>query len=133
MKNATPAGEPGAARATILVVEDEPLLRMAVCDSLNDAGFAAIGAADSSEALCILGENDSIALVFSDINLPGGMNGDELAILVRRGYPAIKVLLTSGRNARVDPDIPFLAKPFYFHEMRRRIEALLELARPLGA
>ncbi|HEY6984144.1 response regulator [Reyranella sp.] len=133
MKEATPAGEPGAARATILVVEDEPLLRMAVCDSLHDAGFAAIGAADSSEAIRILHENDSVALVFSDINLPGGMNGDELAVLIRHGYPAIKILLTSGRSARVDPDFPFLAKPFFFHEMRRRIEALLGLATPLRA
>lgn len=112
-----------AAQPVVLVIEDEVVLRMAVCAHLREAGFAVIEAVDAEEAVELLSANTSIAVLFSDINMPGPADGNDLAAWVASRYPHISVLLTSG-IAR-DDGPPFIAKPYSFIELQRRIEAML--------
>jgi CheY-like chemotaxis protein len=107
----------------VLVVEDEVVLRMAVCAHLREAGFVVVEAVDGEEAVELVSANRSIALVFSDINMPGSIDGNELAGWIAGRYPDIKVLLSSGIDREGGP--PFIAKPYSFIELQRRIEALL--------
>jgi len=105
------------------VVEDEVLLRMAVSAHLRDAGFAVVEAVGADEAIELLRADPSIQLVFSDVMMPGTVDGNQLATLIGERYPAIHVLLTSGvaqRHARA-----FIAKPYSFRELERRIERIL--------
>ncbi len=106
--------DPG--KAAILIVDDEPLLRMAAFDMVEDAGFEAIEAADATEAIAILESRSDIRLVFTDIEMPRGIDGLKLAALIRHRWPSIVVVVTSGRYlAREMPasgfDL-FLAKPY---------------------
>lgn len=112
-----------AAPQVVLVVEDEVVLRMAVCAHLRDAGFVVIEAVDAGEAVDLLSANRSISLVFSDINMPGPADGNDLAAWIASRYPDIKVLLTSGVAREGGP--PFIGKPYSFIELQRRIEAML--------
>jgi CheY-like chemotaxis protein len=112
-----------AAPPVVLVVEDEVILRMAVCAHLRDGGFVVIEAVDAEEAVELLSANKSIALVFSDINMPGPADGDDLAAWIASRYPDIKVLLTSGIAREGGP--PFISKPYSFVELQRRINAML--------
>ena len=112
-----------AAPPVVLVVEDEVVLRMAVSAHLREAGFVVIEAVDAEEAVELLGANRSIALVFSDINMPGPVDGNDLAAWIASRYPGIKVLLTSGIAREGGP--PFIGKPYSFVELQRRIEAML--------
>jgi CheY-like chemotaxis protein len=107
----------------VLVVEDEVVLRMAVSLHLREAGIIVIEAVDAEEAVEILRANKSIGLVFSDINMPGPVDGYDLAAWIASRYPDIKVLLTSG-IAR-EGGLPFIGKPYSFVELQRRIEAML--------
>ncbi len=111
----------------VLVVEDEVVLRMAVCAHLRDAGFVVIEAVDAGEAVELLSTNKSISLVFSDINMPGPADGNDLAAWVASRYPDVKVLLTSGIDREGGP--PFIGKPYSFVELLRRIEAMLREGR----
>jgi CheY-like chemotaxis protein len=108
----------------VLVVEDEVVLRMAVSLHLREAGLIVIEAVDAEEAVEILHANKSIALVFSDINMPGLVDGNDLAAWIAGRYPDIKVLLTSGIGREGGP--PFIGKPYSFVELQRRIAAMLQ-------
>jgi CheY-like chemotaxis protein len=108
----------------VLVVEDEVVLRMAVSLHLREAGLVVIEAVDAQEAVEILRVNKSIALVFSDINMPGPADGNDLAAWIASRYPDIKVLLTSGVRRESGP--PFIGKPYSFVELQRRIAAMLD-------
>ncbi len=118
-----PAGPAEAAQRVVLVVEDEVVLRMAVSAHLRDAGFVVIEAVDAEEAVELLRANHKIQLVFSDITMPGTMDGDLLAEWISERYPAIRILLTSGISQRGRQ--PFIAKPYSFIELERRIEQML--------
>lgn len=107
----------------VLVVEDEVILRMAVCAHLREAGFVVIEAIDAGEAVELLSANRSIALVFSDINMPGPIDGNDLAVWIASRFPDIKVLLTSAIVRHGGP--PSIGKPYSFVELQRRIEAML--------
>jgi CheY-like chemotaxis protein len=107
----------------VLVVEDEVVLRMAVSAHLREAGFVVIEAVSADEAVELLGANHSIQLVFSDIMMPGTMDGDQLAVWIGERYPEIQVLLTSGVGQR--GRLPFIAKPYSFLELEHRIEQML--------
>ncbi len=116
---------PGRAESrVVLVVEDEVVLRMAVSLHLREAGLVVIEAVDAQEAVEILRVNKSIALVFSDINMPGPADGNDLAAWIASRYPDIKVLLTSGVRRESGP--PFIGKPYSFVELQRRIAAMLD-------
>ena len=118
-----PAGPAEAAQRVVLVVEDEVVLRMAVSAHLRNAGFVVVEAVDAQEAVELLRANRRIQLVFSDITMPGTMDGDQLAEWISERYPAIRILLTSGISQRGRQ--PFIAKPYSFIELERRIEQML--------
>jgi CheY-like chemotaxis protein len=100
----------------VLVVEDEPLLRLFAVDMVEDAGFEAFEAAGSNEALRILAGPHDIRLVFTDIDMPDGVNGLCLAGMVRERWPLIKIIVTSGKRAPLTEGMPagslFFSKPY---------------------
>src|SRR5258707_15324003 len=98
-RNYSPSSETGARTPpTILVVEDEVLVRIAAAEHLRAAGYAVIEAADAAEAVRLMGAAPSIDLVFSDVDMPGAMDGNGLRAWILRERPHIKVLLTSGTD-----------------------------------
>jgi CheY-like chemotaxis protein len=122
----------GTARLrVVLVVEDEDLVRGLAADFLREAGFSVIEAADAAEALCALASGDPIDAVFSDVQMPGPMDGLQLAAWVRQ-HRAVPVLLTSGSRETMreagyaEEDGSFLPKPYALPEITRRLEALLD-------
>ena len=86
-----------AAPAVVLVVEDEPLLRELAVEFIEDAGFLALEAGDAEEAVALLEARSDIAVVFTDINMPGNMDGLKLAHMVRDRWPTKKIVVASGR------------------------------------
>ena len=101
--------------AVVLVVEDEPLVRLFVAELLIDAGFRVIEAANAAEALTILGAGLEVNVLLADVDMPPGINGYELSHEVRRRWPSVEILVTSGRQWPAEGDLPsgaaFLAKP----------------------
>ena len=100
----------------VLLVEDEPLVRMLAADILEDDGFEVIEAATARAALAILEKrNGEVDALFTDVDMPGGMSGLELAGIVHHRWPHIALLVTSG-VVRVSGDLPgrgvFLEKPY---------------------
>jgi len=97
-------------------VEDEPLLRMLAVAVLEEAGFLAIEARDADEAAVLLESRADIALLFTDIDMPGSMDGLKLAHAVRIRWPPIKILVVSGKQRLQSSDLPsnsrFLRKPY---------------------
>jgi CheY-like chemotaxis protein len=123
--------DPKTASQTILVVEDEVLIRLEIADSLRDGGFHVLEAAGASEAVEILSTSVRVDLVFTDIQMPGGMDGLGLARWVRRHRPDARVLLTSGaaRGMDLGEDLrdlaPIQEKPVPETLLLLRIRALL--------
>ena len=105
----------------ILVVEDEPLLRMAAIDLVEEAGFEAVEAANATEAITILENRLDIRIVFTDIDMPGGMDGMKLAALIRDRWPPIEIVVTSGQLDRPGVALPerglFFPKPYDVDEV----------------
>jgi CheY-like chemotaxis protein len=112
---------------SILVVEDEAMIRMFVTEFLQDCGHRVFEAANVAEAKDVLAETP-VDLVFSDVNMPGSENGFALETWVRRHYPDIKVLLTSGFPHRPEDtrDLlePMILKPFTCPALLARIDGL---------
>ena len=100
------AASPAALHPTVLVVEDETLIRMLAADSLADSGYKVLEAADATEALRILEEHDEVAVLFTDVNMPGSIDGFEFARLVRQGWPDVGILVISGKVAPKPGDLP---------------------------
>ena len=100
----------------ILIVEDEFLLRLDSAETIESAGFEVIQAANADEAIAILQAHPDIRVVFTDIQMPGSMDGLKLARFVRDRWPPIKIVATSGRVMVGDDDLPagsvFLPKPY---------------------
>src|SRR5579884_1355320 len=109
-----------ASRGTILVVDDEPLVRLFSAEMLEDAGWTAIEAADAAEALSVLETNPNVHVLFTDINMPG-MDGLELARRVHRMHPHVELVITSGKRALSEIELPddgtFLGKPYDFEQL----------------
>src|SRR6202011_627139 len=112
---------PSAALRAILVVEDEMLLRMRAVDMVEDAGFTAVEAVNADDALAVLESRSDIELLFTDIQMPGSMDGLKLAFAVHERWPAIKIILVSGQLKLTDADKPadsrFFGKPLDAKEM----------------
>jgi DNA-binding NtrC family response regulator len=100
----------------VLVVEDEPLVRMVAADALADEGIMAWEAADAEEALHVLEKRPRIGLVFTDVDMPGDMNGLGLAHEVSVRRPDVSLIVTSGAVTVREEDLPdhgsFLPKPY---------------------
>lgn len=122
-----------ASRASpaILIVEDDPLIRIDIALAFSDAGFAVIEAGSADDALEILNERECIALVFTDIEMPGRHDGLDLAEHVARTRPEIPVLVTSGGRGDValDPD-HFVPKPYDPQAIISRARALADASNP---
>lgn len=106
----------GTKRPVVLIVEDEFLLRLDAVDMIAAAGFEAIEAANADAAIEILEARRDIAVVFTDIQMPGSMDGLKLARAVRGRWPPIKIVATSGHVNVAETDLPeggrFLPKPY---------------------
>ncbi|WP_294392397.1 hybrid sensor histidine kinase/response regulator [uncultured Sphingomonas sp.] len=118
---------------TVLVVDDEPTVRMLVVDALEDLGYAAIEAADGPEGLRILQSGARIDLLVTDVGLPGGMNGRQLAEAARAVRDDLKVLFITGyaenavlNHGHLDHGMEVLTKPFSMDALAQRIRTLIE-------
>jgi CheY-like chemotaxis protein len=107
----------------VLLVEDEPLIRMVSSESLKDEGFEVVEAANAEEALAVLGSRGDVGLLFTDVNMPGSLDGLALAELVHRLWPSIKLVVTSGRGfgEALPDDGRFIGKPYELKAMTRLI------------
>ena len=116
----------------ILIVEDEFLWRMDSAEVIENAGFEVIQAANADEAIAILTERPNIHVVFTDIQMPGSMDGLKLARFVRDRWPPIKILATSGLVRVKDDELPagsvFLPKPYRGAEVVATLRKLTSAA-----
>ena len=113
----------------ILVVEDETLIRWNAVEIIFDAGWEAIEAANGEEALERLSSHPDVSLLFTDVNMPGSLDGVELAKRVHRSHPHMHIVISSGRGAVPPTEIPddgtFLPKPYGVHELQSVVEKKL--------
>jgi signal transduction histidine kinase/ActR/RegA family two-component response regulator len=123
----TEAGE------TVLIVDDEPTIRMLVTDSLGDLGYACKEAADGASGLKILQSPERIDLLITDIGLPGGLNGRQLADAARVTRPDLKVLFITGyaenavfNHGHVERGMEVMTKPFAVEQLASRVERMLK-------
>nr|WP_137279103.1 PAS domain S-box protein [Pseudomonas rhizoryzae] len=118
---------------TVLVVDDEPTVRMLVVEVLEELGYAALEAADASSGLRLLESDVRIDLLVSDVGLPGGMNGRQMADAARQRRPGLKVLFITGYaenavigNGHLEPGMHVMTKPFAMDALAIRIRDLIE-------
>ncbi|WP_371737117.1 response regulator [Bradyrhizobium sediminis] len=115
--------------AVVLVVEDEMLLRMRAVDMVEDAGYTSVQAVDADEAVTILESRSDIALLFTDIQMPGSMDGLKLAHAVHERWPPIKIILVSGQLKLADIEIPansrFFGKPLEANIMIAQMQSMI--------
>ena len=113
----------------VLVVEDEMVLRMRAVDIVQDAGFHPVEAVNADEALSILESRSDISLLFTDIQMPGSMDGLKLAHAVHDRWPAIKIVLVSGQVSPSDAERPadsrFFGKPLGIEQMITELQAMV--------
>jgi CheY-like chemotaxis protein len=117
-------------RPNILLVEDEPLLRAVTSDHLREAGFRVIEAAAAADAIALLEQHPEIDVLFTDMNMPGPVDGLGLAIQVRRNRPHLHVIMTSGQWVGTNADVPegalFLQKPYSVGAVAQLMKALVK-------
>jgi PAS domain S-box-containing protein len=117
----------------ILIVDDEPTVRMLIADVLAELGYRTIEASDGAEGLKILESNEAIDLLITDVGLPGGLNGRQMADAARQRRPDLKVLFVTGyaenavlSHGHLDPGMHVLTKPFPIDAFAARVTALLK-------
>jgi two-component system, response regulator PdtaR len=119
----------------ILIVEDDPLLRMLAVEFVEEAGFEMLEAGDADQDIAILESRSEIAVLFTDINMPGSMDGVELALVVSNRWPAMAILIASGHVRLPLADLPpngrFLGKPYRAGAMMAELHSLVGRAAPL--
>jgi DNA-binding response OmpR family regulator len=119
---------------TILVVEDQPLLSVALCMYLEDARFKTLEARNAAEAIEIVLTEDSVDLVFTDVRLGSGMDGFRLAQWVRNTRPSVPVIVTSGLSSKDDAikhrctQETFVQKPYDFENLAAQFRATIAAA-----
>ncbi len=118
---------------TILVVEDDAAVRENLMVQLTGLGYQVFGATSGAEALDVLKQNQRMELLFTDIMLPGGMNGLQLADTARAMCPEIKLLFTSGyteqsmvHQGQIDPDVELLSKPYRREQLAAKVRKVLD-------
>jgi CheY-like chemotaxis protein len=116
--------------ATVLIVEDEMTVRMPLAEYLRDCGYNVLEAGDASEAIDMF-NSDHVDFVFSDVRMPGQMDGFDLARWLRQNHPDVPVLLASGWvgsgaiDSRAPGEVKVIEKPYSQAQVVRRIEGLL--------
>jgi two-component sensor histidine kinase/FixJ family two-component response regulator len=131
---------PGPSAPNVLVVEDEMVLRMRAVDIVEDAGYNSIEAVNADEALAILESRSDISVLFTDIQMPGTLDGLKLAHAVHKRWPAIKIILVSGQvnlsDAEKPTDSRFFGKPLETKQMIAEIQDMVGIGAltiaPLG-
>jgi two-component system, response regulator PdtaR len=113
----------------VLVFEDDELIRMHAVDMVRDLGFETLEAANADDAILLLETCSDVTVVFTDIQMPGSMDGLHLLAVVRDRWPPIALLVTSGRLAPPDTALPrgarFVSKPYLSHQLETHLFALM--------
>jgi CheY-like chemotaxis protein len=116
-------------RPVVLVVEDESILLMNAVEMVEEAGFEAIAASDADEAIHILESRNDIRAVFTDVHMPGSMDGIRLASVVRNRWPPVALVVTSGQTNVPESDLPtggrFLRKPYAPAQIESALKQLI--------
>jgi len=119
----------GTSRIAVLVVEDEAIIRMDIAHQLSDAGYDVFEAGTADEAVSLLEANTSIRILFTDIDMPGSMDGLKLAAAVRDRWPPVKIVVTSGHRVVEITDLPdgsvFFSKPYHHGRVMTSFRELL--------
>ena len=117
---------------TVLVVDDEPTVRMLAAEVLTELGYTTIEAEDGRSGLAVLNSSRRVDLLITDVGLPGGMNGRQVADAARRARPGLKVLFITGyaenavlSHGHLDPGMHILTKPFAMDDLGRRVKSIL--------
>ena len=125
--------EDRSAGEVVLVIDDEPTIRMLIAEVLEEAGYASMEAADGPSGMTILRSGAKIDLLITDVGLPGGMNGRQIADAARVLRPGLKVLFITGYaenaavgNGHLDPGMEVLTKPFAMEALAHRIRRMIE-------
>ena len=117
-------------KAVILVVEDDAVIRMCAVDLVVAAGFEALEAASADEAIRILEARPDIHLVFTDVQMPGSMDGIKLAHYIRERWPPVKLIVASGKTIIDETDLPagarFFLKPYYENAIVEAMVGMLD-------
>ncbi|MDB5655756.1 MAG: response regulator receiver domain protein [Tardiphaga sp.] len=117
-------------RLVILIVEDDTLLRMHAAEMIEEAGFEVIEAPNADEAIVVLEARLDIAIVFTDIDMPGSMNGLKLAHAIANRWPPIRIVATSGHFKMRDGELPaggqFIAKPYRSQQILTMLQELAD-------
>jgi signal transduction histidine kinase/CheY-like chemotaxis protein len=131
---AEPDAAPADAGETILVIDDEPSVRMLIVDALHDRGYACMEAADGPSGLRILESRARIDLLITDVGLPGGLNGRQVADAARALRPDLKILFVTGyaenavlNHGHIEHGMEVLTKPFAVDELSRRVATLVQV------
>jgi two-component system, response regulator PdtaR len=121
--------EPGRPSAAVLIVEDEPLIRMGAVDLIENAGFEVYEAGSADAAIALLELHKEIRLIFTDVDMPGSMDGLKLAHYVRGRWPPVKIIVTSGHIKVTEESLPagaiFLPKPYDPTEIAHKVRELI--------
>jgi CheY-like chemotaxis protein len=121
---------PSQPKVVVLVVEDDLIVRMTAAETVCDAGFDVVEAKDADEAILILESRRDVRIVFTDIDMPGSMDGLKLAAFVRGRWPPIEIIVTSGNRDVSESEMPersvFMPKPY---KHARLMGMLLRLSR----
>ena len=127
----TVPGEATGSTRKVLVAEDEALIRLMLVDALEDEGFTVLEAENVAEAITILGRNEDVCLVISDIRMPGDQDGVDLARWVRASRPTVRIVLASGYVSGLDQAglrgtvDHFASKPYRIEELIAQVRQLL--------
>ena len=118
-------------RRSVLVVEDEILVRLTIADHLRGAGYTVFAAANAAEAIAVFASGEPVDIVFTDVQMPGAMDGLMLARWVHEHHPGIHVLVASGKgdaavSSSLIPDDAFFSKPYPLEAVATRIQSLLD-------
>jgi CheY-like chemotaxis protein len=129
----TPLAQATSRPPAILVVEDEVIIRVAIVEHLQDCGYHVFGVSNAAEAIAVLERDEvHIDLVFTDVRMPGNMDGWGLAAWVREHHPEKAVIITSSDQRQVAEklclELPFLQKPYDFDDVAARIAAFTRKA-----
>ena len=121
--------------ATVLVVEDETMIKKGTVESVGEEGYLALSASDADEALLMLAAHPEIDVLFTDIRMPGSMDGLALANEVRSTYPKMQVVIASGNlrpaTDRMPKGATFLPKPYSTLQIAAALHELIDQSRPL--
>ncbi|MBR0905538.1 response regulator [Bradyrhizobium liaoningense] len=120
--------QPPSPKIVVLVVEDEWLIRINAADMIRELGYIAIEAHDADHAITLLERMPEISVVFTDIQMPGSLDGIRLAAVIRDRWSSIKLLITSGQVRPMAADLPpgarFLNKPYVLRQLDAELTAL---------